>query len=159
MNDDVASILKGGATMERREERLAVAADEMASGRRSIFVHERFLLALAGILMSLGIALIGLAWVGASHSIHLEEQVPYLISGGVFGLALATIGSHCLLAHWHTVRLREARVADAARRKEHDELMERLLRVAEALESPEAAKNGRRQLVAERSPQRSAPGA
>ena len=48
--------------------------------------------------MLLGLAAILLGWAGASRSILMEEQLPYLISGGLFGLALAFIGAITLLA-------------------------------------------------------------
>ena len=40
----------------------------------------------------LGLILIGVAWYSASGTANVAEQVPYLISGGIVGLALVLIG-------------------------------------------------------------------
>ena len=39
----------------------------------------------------------------------VEAQVPYLISGGLLGVALATIGAITFFAHWLTVLITEVR--------------------------------------------------
>ena len=43
-------------------------------------------------LMPLGVLVILLGWYGAAHTPYVFEQVPYLISGGVLGLALVVAG-------------------------------------------------------------------
>jgi hypothetical protein len=40
----------------------------------------------------IGLILIGVAWYAASGTAFVNEQVPYLISGGLIGLALVLIG-------------------------------------------------------------------
>jgi hypothetical protein len=110
-----------------RDARLAAGAEELANTTRaSILRHPRFLLWVSVTLMTLGIAFILLGWAGASRSIVVEEQVPYLISGGVLGLALAVVGAVTLFAQWLTTLIREERERDAARRRDHIELMEAL---------------------------------
>ena len=48
---------------------------------------------IAGIVVAaLGLALIGLAWSGVAGEADVSRQVPYLVSGGIFGLALVLIG-------------------------------------------------------------------
>src|SRR6185312_252045 len=50
-------------------------------------------LALAGsLLMPLGLLAIGLGWYGAAHTPYTFEQVAYLVSGGIGGLAMTTLG-------------------------------------------------------------------
>jgi hypothetical protein len=121
---DRFTVLRGGTPGEERDERLADGADQLASRRRgSLFGNERFLLALASGLMTFGLCVILLGWLGAAHSTLVEEQVPYLISGGLAGVALALIGAGCLLAHWLTVLIREERARDVVRRQEHAELL------------------------------------
>ena len=39
----------------------------------------------------------------------VEEQLAYLVSGGVLGLALATIGALTFFSHWLTVLIRTNR--------------------------------------------------
>ncbi len=53
----------------------------------------------------------------------VEEQIPYLISGGVLGLALALVGAATLFAQWLTVLIRENREREVARRRDHEELV------------------------------------
>src|SRR4051794_41899040 len=59
--------------------------------------------------MPLGILLILLGWLGASHTPFAFEQTPYLISGGILGLALTISGGFVYFAYWQTVRIRESR--------------------------------------------------
>jgi hypothetical protein len=123
MTDIPASL--GGASQDEREARLTAGADELAGrSRGSILQHPRFLLWVSVTLMTLGIAFILLGWAGASRSIVVEEQVPYLISGGVLGLALALIGAVTLFAQWLTTLIREEREREAARSRDHAELMD-----------------------------------
>lgn len=122
MTDD--NPMLGGTSAEEREERLTEGADALASvNRASILRNPRFLLWLSISVMVLGLALILLGWAGASRSIVVEEQMPYLISGGLLGLALAIIGAVTLFAQWLTVLIRENRDAEAARRRDHAELL------------------------------------
>lgn len=109
---------------EEREARLAEGADQLARGVRSIVAHPRFLLIAAATLMTFGVTLIVLGWVGVARSTMIEEQMPYLISGGLLGVALAIMGALMLFTHWLTVSIREARAHEAARRADHAELIE-----------------------------------
>jgi hypothetical protein len=82
--------------------------------------------------MILGLAFILLGWAGASRSIVVEEQVPYLISGGLLGLALALIGAVTLFGQWLTTLIREEREREAARQHDHVELMDALRALTDA---------------------------
>lgn len=48
------------------------------------------------VFMTAGVVMIGLAWNGAASRNFVEGQFPYLISGGVMGLALVIIGATLL---------------------------------------------------------------
>ena len=135
------AVLEGGLDIDEREARLVEGADDLEEARRrpSIFGHERFLITVAAALMVLGLAVILIGWSGAANATIVEEQVPYLISGGLFGLALAIIGALTLFTHWLTVAIREARAREADRRADHLELMQAL----QALTSSLAGKGGR----------------
>src|SRR3954447_22481133 len=62
----------------------------------------RLLLIVGGILMSLGVVLVVLGWLGAAHTTNLYEQIPYAISGGLLGLGLLFAGGFCYFAFWMT---------------------------------------------------------
>ena len=83
----------------RSETPLATA---MAGIRRrgELVVTERWLVVAGGIMMPLGAILVLLGWYGAAHTSRLFEQVPYLISGGVLGLALVVLGAACYFGYW-----------------------------------------------------------
>ena len=58
-------------------------------------------LGLAGaFLMPLGLIAIGLGWYGAAHTPYSFEQVSYVISGGLLGLALTTLGGFLFFGSW-----------------------------------------------------------
>ena len=138
-------VLNGGPPPEERDARLADGADEHLrdEGRRSIVGHPRFLLSVAASLMATGLLVIVLGWVGAANSVLIEEQVPYLISGGLLGLALAVIGALTLFTHWLTVSIRDARDHEAARRRDHVELLNALRSLNEVLAPQEEPRNAR----------------
>ena len=123
---DDAAMLEPASSADDRRQRLVSGADRLAAGTRSLLRHPQLLVALAGVVMTIGLLAIILGWVGASHSTILEEQVPYLISGGLLGVALSTIGALLLFSHWLTVGIREARERETARRADHAELMRAL---------------------------------
>jgi hypothetical protein len=125
--DDAYAVLGEGPSAAERDAHLDAAVGTIATKRASLLSHPRFLIGLAGALMTLGLCLIIVAWVGASHSIRTEEQIPYLISGGLAGVALAVIGAICLLAHWLTVLIGQTRDGQA-------ELLVVLRRIADSLE-------------------------
>jgi hypothetical protein len=52
-------------------------------------------------LIAIGILIIGLAWNGAAGVDFVQGQVPYLLSGGFLGLALAVFGAALLIVQNH----------------------------------------------------------
>jgi hypothetical protein len=156
---DRFEVLSGGRAPDDREAKLAEGADDVVahSGRTSILGHERFLITVAASLMTLGVCVILIGWWGAARSTILEEQMPYVISGGLLGVALATIGALTLLSHWLTVSIRESRAQDAARRQEHQELMDALRRLDGAGSGEEAQADGRARGSRAQRPVRRAP--
>jgi hypothetical protein len=84
------------------------------------------LLVIGSVLTSLGLLLVALGWLGASHTILVFEQIPYLISGGIFGGCLVVAGSLTYFAYWVTkVNDQSRRAADSLERME--ELMRQLV--------------------------------
>jgi hypothetical protein len=146
--DATADAVAGQASAAAREERLEVGAAALAGSRaRSIIFNQHFLVAVAATLMTGGIAVILLGWHGASGSILVSEQIPYVISGGLLGVALAIIGALTFFTHWLTVLVRE-------NRRQHSELVktiqdereqdrQQLLEVIRALQAPKTTGNAR----------------
>jgi hypothetical protein len=52
------------------------------------------------ILLPLGFAAIILGWAGAAHGRVDQQQIPYIISGGLLGLAGVIAGAFLFWAHW-----------------------------------------------------------
>ncbi|MFL6206664.1 MAG: hypothetical protein ACJ739_15085 [Acidimicrobiales bacterium] len=143
-----------GLTLEEREARLADGADELAKGHRSLQSHPQLLVGVAAALMTTGLSIIVLGWFGAARSTIVEEQIPYLISGGLLGVALATIGALTLFAHWLTVLVRENRRQETVRKQEHVELMEALAQLTAALDRKEGTNARARSAQPERAVRR-----
>lgn len=61
---------------------------------------DRTLSLVAAVLLPLGLLVIVLGWYGAAHTPYLFEQVPYLISGGLVGLALVTGAGLLYFGSW-----------------------------------------------------------
>ena len=100
--------------------------DSLARVRRrtQIVVTERWLVIAGGVLIPLGIVLVLLGWYGASHTTRLFEEIPYLISGGLFGLVLVVVGGACYFGYWLARLLSNER-----------EMLGALLRIEEKLDA------------------------
>ena len=66
-------------------------------------------LLVGSVLAPLGLLLVALAWLGASHTPVLQEQLAYLVSGGLGGVSLVVIGSLLYFSHWQTEQVHETR--------------------------------------------------
>jgi hypothetical protein len=73
---------------------------------------DRALLVIGGVLLPLGVLLVILGWLGASHTVLLFEQIPYVVSGGLLGLALVIVGGFVYFTYWQTLLVRESRTAN-----------------------------------------------
>jgi len=49
------------------------------------------------VLVAIGVVLLLTAYLGVSREVLVAKQIPYLVSGGLFGLAFVTLGSRLLL--------------------------------------------------------------
>lgn len=87
---DIADIADG-ATPSGREERLEEAVAALRVG--GTHGPETRMLVLAGILLVASLALVVAGWWGASGTLYVADQVPYVLSGGLAGVAVATIGA------------------------------------------------------------------
>ena len=113
-----------------RQERLAEQVGDLRA--RRLLGNDRWMLVVGGLLLPLGLLLVLLGWWGASHTVFVFEQVPYLLSGGVLGLALVVAGGFVYFAYWLTLLVRENRTGRA-------ELTAVLTRVERLLEDSTAA--------------------
>jgi multisubunit Na+/H+ antiporter MnhG subunit len=98
----------------RRLQRLADGVRSLRTGGGTLKLSERTLMVIAGVLAPLGLILILVGWWGAANTPNLFEQIPYAISGGLFGLGLLFLGSFCYFAHWMTELVKEHRAQAAA---------------------------------------------
>jgi Na+/melibiose symporter-like transporter len=64
--------------------------------------RSKALFLVGGASVSLGLAMVLLGYLGASHTIYVFEQIPYLISGGILGGCLVIFGGFCYFAFWLT---------------------------------------------------------
>ena len=93
-----------------RQDRLAAAVKGMRTRTSlSAIPVDRWVLIAGAIMVPLGIALIILAWYGASHKALIIQQFPYLISGGVLGLGLMITGGLAYFGYWVTRLVQENR--------------------------------------------------
>ena len=94
-----------------RQQRLAARVASLRARRGGILTGDRWMLVIGGTFIPLGLVLVLLGWAGASHTVLVFEQLPYLISGGVLGLALVFAGGFVYFAYWMTVMVRESRTS------------------------------------------------
>lgn len=97
-----------------RYQRLANGVRQLRVGGATLNLSERTLMILGSVLAVLGLFAIFVGWYGAAHSPYLFQQVPYLISGGLFGVALVFLGSIFYFSHWLTELVKESRTQSAA---------------------------------------------
>jgi hypothetical protein len=97
----------------RRNDRLAAGVRSLRTGG-TLKLGERTLMVLGGILAPLGLVIVLVGWNGAANTANLYEQIPYAISGGLFGLGIAFLGAFCYFAHWLTELVKENRRQSAA---------------------------------------------
>ena len=92
----------------------------------------RWMLIPGSILVFLGFIVMLLGWVGAARTAREIEQIPYLISGGLVGLALVVLGGLLLVSTFWVAVLRKLQ-AEAT-----DEVQTLQARIAE-LEAPRSS--------------------
>lgn len=131
---------------EQERRAFADAVRMLRTGGQSLNLSERTLMVAAGIVAPLGLLFVLLGWYGASRTPNDFEQIPYLISGGLFGLGLVFLGAFFYFAHWLTELVKESRAGSAA-------LLEAVARLQETIadgnaRSGHAAGDGDVELVA-----------
>lgn len=99
---------------------------------------ESALLLVTGSLLGVGAMAILAGWRGAARTVLLAEQIPYLISGGILGLALVFVGSLAYFGHVQSGSIRDARAREQDEIRRHDEVMATLGRVARSDQSSQS---------------------
>ena len=98
------------ATHEARTEQLTAAADDgdrlsrqtaKLRSRASVPI-DRWFQRFGAVLMSIGILAIVGGWYGVAHTARQWRQTPYIMSGGVLGLALVIAGGFAYYGYWLT---------------------------------------------------------
>lgn len=120
-----------GAPEQQERRAFADAVRMLRTGGQSLDLSERTLMVAAGIVAPLGLVFVLLGWYGAARTPNSFEQIPYLISGGLFGLGLVFLGAFFYFAHWLTELVKESRAGSAA-------LLEAVNRLQESMAAPAA---------------------
>jgi hypothetical protein len=116
----------GTTPVPSRLRRLAAAVDGVRRGRTDRNVRK--IMQIVGMLaMVLGFVAIIVGWYGAAHSPYLYQEVPYLISGGLLGVALVIGGGVLVRCAWSLRQVEEDRRNALAIVRSIDRL-ERILR-------------------------------
>ena len=110
----------------------AASGEKTAGGQRTLlpvfdWTIARIMAVLATVLLPAGVIALTLGWWGASHTPFVFEQIPYLISGGLLGVALVTGGGLLYMGSWL------ARLAEQ-QREEGEKLREVLLAIRQEVE-------------------------
>lgn len=68
--------------------------------------HDRYrtmhlvLFTAGAVLMPAGLVAVGFGWYGAAHARYAYDQFPYLLSGGLLGVCLTTLGGFLYFGAW-----------------------------------------------------------
>lgn len=107
-----------------RDRRLLEGLSQLRTRTAALVDGERLLFILGAVFVPLGFLFIVLAWLGASDTGAVFEQIPYVLSGGFTGLGLVVSGGFLYLAWWLTRQTREAREHHAAASAERQAMTE-----------------------------------
>ncbi len=92
-----------------RQSKLAENLAGLRVRRASLLEGDRWMLVVGGTLLPLGLIVVLLGYLGASGTVLVFEQVPYLLSGAAFGLGLVVTGGFVYFSYWLTILVKENR--------------------------------------------------
>jgi hypothetical protein len=104
-------------------------AVERTRVRRRWDVRQLMLL-VGAVLMAVGFLAIALGWWGAANSTYVFQEIPYLISGGLLGVAMVAGGGFLFFAAWLVRMIEENRAASARLTQTLDRVDRALLSLA-----------------------------
>jgi hypothetical protein len=89
-----------------------------------------------------GFAVIGLGWWGASGTKYVYQEIPYVISGGIFGASLVVVGA-ALFARYSAARLLRFWLARlvADQQVQTDRVVEAITGLAESIKAQTAGRD------------------
>lgn len=116
-----------------RDERLHDAL--MRSRRTTVAISERWLFTIGGALAIGGISLVLVGWAGTSRTVLVAGQIPYLVSGGLLGLAFVFLGGFLYFGYWLAVLVRESGERGERDRADFERMRSGLEQATLALES------------------------
>jgi hypothetical protein len=122
----VAGAGETGTPVPSRLQRLAKLVEKARPGRAGRNVRKT-MQTIGMAVIVLGFVFILLGWYGAAHSPYLYQEVPYLISGGLLGVAMVIGGGVLVRSAWTLRQIEEDRRNALAIVRSVDRL-ERILR-------------------------------
>lgn len=117
----------------------------------------RWMLVPGSIAVLLGFNALLLGWLGAARTAREIEQIPYLISGGLVGLALVIVGGLLLVSTFWVVALRKLHDEADRRSRAQVEAIEARLAELEAARPAARPKRAPRTTSGRRAPAAKAP--
>lgn len=127
-----ADTASSSTAQSARDERL-VNVLSRARPRAMAGLSETALFVLGGALAVGGIVLVIIGWVGTSRTVLVAGQIPYLVSGGLLGLALVFLGGFLYFGYWLAMMVRENRERAEADRADFARLRTSLEDVSRSL--------------------------
>jgi hypothetical protein len=104
----IPDLEQGATPVPTRLQRLGAVVDRARPGRNGRNVR-KWLETIGMCLIVFGFVCILLGWYGAAHSPFLYQEVPYLISGGLLGVALVIGGGVLVHCAWCMRKVEEDR--------------------------------------------------
>jgi hypothetical protein len=102
------AVADGPTPVPNRLQRLAQVVDRSRRGRSDRDIRK--IMHMVGMaVLSFGFVAIFAGWYGASHEPHMFEWIPYLISGGLGGLAMVMAGGVLVRCAWSLRQIEEMR--------------------------------------------------
>jgi hypothetical protein len=111
-------------------------------GQSGLDLRNTWQIVAGAVLLPLGVAVILLGWAGAAHGRVDQQQIPYIISGGVLGLAIVIVGCFFFWAHWMYRIYDQADLHHQAAMREQSELIRALMEAVRPDQAPPAAHAG-----------------
>lgn len=116
-----------GPATPHRARRVTITVPAWVASLRDPGVQAAVVLAALAVV---GFALLALAWRGAARTVYVPLQLPWFVSGGIAGLALAGVALGALSIHL-------GRREDAAHRAVADDVVREAAELAERLRTGE----------------------
>jgi hypothetical protein len=113
--------------------------EERAVKMRELDLRGTWQVIVGALLLPFGIAVIILGWHGAAYGNVDQKQIPYVISGGILGLAIVIVGCFFFWAHWLYRLHEQAEIHHEEALREQRETMKALIAALAAGGGPVAA--------------------